>query len=63
MTIDTRAINSAIEACVNAGGGTVLFPSGGIYLSGTIHLGSSTTYVLEKGATICAAPAGIQWIY
>ena len=35
-TMDTAAINKAIDACENAGGGTVYFPPG-IYLSGSIH--------------------------
>ncbi|MFZ5830544.1 MAG: glycoside hydrolase family 28 protein [Planctomycetota bacterium] len=37
MTVDTRAIQQAIDACREAGGGRVLFPEGR-YLSGTIRL-------------------------
>jgi len=32
-TLDTKAINSAIAACVKAGGGTVLVPAG-IFVTG-----------------------------
>jgi polygalacturonase len=52
-TIDTRAINKAIDAAAAAGGGTVYFPAGE-YLSGSIHLKSHITLHLENGATIVA---------
>ena len=48
-TLDTPAINKAIEACAAAGGGQVLFPPGR-YLSGTVHLKSHVTLFLEAGA-------------
>ena len=51
-TFDTNAINTAISACSEAGGGTVLFPSDGTYLTGSIHLKSNIIYYIEKGATI-----------
>jgi len=50
-TLDTMAINKAIEACAVAGGGQVLFPPGR-YLSGTVHLASYVTLFLEAGATL-----------
>ena len=50
-TMDTMAINKAIEACAAAGGGQVLFPPGR-YLSGTIHLKSRVSLFLEAGATL-----------
>jgi polygalacturonase len=53
-TIDTPAINWAIDAVAAAGGGTVLFPSGQ-YLSYSIHLKSNVTLYLETGAKIIAA--------
>jgi polygalacturonase len=53
-TLDTDAINLAIEAAVKAGGGTVNF-SAGTYLSYSIHLKSNVTLYLEQGATILAA--------
>jgi polygalacturonase len=54
-TLDTPAINKAIEACSKAGGGTVYFPAG-TYLSGSIHLKSFINLHLEAGATILGAP-------
>jgi len=50
-TLDTPAINKAIEACSAAGGGQVLLPPGK-YLSGTVHLKSNVTLFLEAGATL-----------
>lgn len=49
-TLDTPAINQAIEAAAGVSGGTVRFPSGS-YLSYSIHLRSNITLQLETGAT------------
>ncbi|HEV2499966.1 MAG TPA: glycosyl hydrolase family 28-related protein, partial [Terriglobia bacterium] len=53
-TLDTPAINKAIEAAAGAGGGTVWFPAG-TYLCYSIHLKSNVTLYLDHGATILAA--------
>src|ERR1700733_7196112 len=53
-TVDTPAINKAIEAAAAAGGGTVLFPAG-TWLSFSIRLKSHVTLHLAQGATILAA--------
>ena len=53
-TLDTKAIEKAIDAAVAAGGGTVYFPAGD-YLSVTIHLKSNIGLYLDHGATIVAA--------
>ncbi len=53
-TLDTAAINKAIDAAAAAGGGTVIFPAGN-YLSYSLHLKSNVTLHLEPGATIIAA--------
>ncbi len=50
-TLDTGAINQAIGACAEAGGGQVLFPPGR-YLSGTVHLRSHVTLFFCAGATL-----------
>lgn len=50
-TLDTQAINKAIEECAAAGGGQILLPPGK-YLSGTVHLKSNVTLFLEAGATL-----------
>jgi polygalacturonase len=54
-TLDTDAINSAIEAASRAGGGIILFPAGS-YLSYSLHLRSHITLHLPTGSTIIAAP-------
>src|SRR5919109_1355096 len=53
-TLDTAAINKAIETAAAAGGGTVQFPAGS-YLCYSIHLKSNITLHLGPGATILAA--------
>jgi polygalacturonase len=53
-TIDTPAINRAIEAAAAAGGGTVFFPAG-TWLCFSIRLKSSVELYLSQGATIVAA--------
>ena len=55
QTLDSPAINQAIAACTQAGGGTVLVPAG-TYLSGSIHLASNLHLVIDAGATILGAP-------
>lgn len=53
-TIDSAAINRAIDAAHAAGGGTVHFPAG-TYLAGTIHLKSNITLQFDPGSTLLAA--------
>jgi polygalacturonase len=53
-TVDTGAINRAIEAAEAAGGGVVVFPSG-MYLSFSIHLKSHVHLHLLQGSAIVAA--------
>jgi hypothetical protein len=47
-TVDTSAINKAIEAAAAAGGGTVVFPPG-TWLSFSIHLTSHVGLYLSQG--------------
>jgi polygalacturonase len=54
-TLDTAAIQKALEACGRAGGATVKF-SPGIYLSQPITIRTKTTMLLEAGATLLASP-------
>ena len=58
-TLDTAAINKAIDAVSAAGGGTVLFPAGN-YLSYSIHLKNDIALYLDAGATIIAADPPAQ---
>jgi polygalacturonase len=53
-TLDTAAINKAIETAAAGGGGTVVFPAGN-YLSFSIRLKSNVELHLTQGATIIAA--------
>lgn len=54
-TLDTPAIQQAIDACHSAGGGMVLAPPG-TYLTGTIFLKSNVTLHLMAGATLRGSP-------
>ena len=53
-TLDHEAINLAIDACTNAGGGQVLLTPG-TYLCGSIRLKDNVDLHLMRGATILAA--------
>jgi hypothetical protein len=53
--LNTNYIQSAINACAKAGGGTVFFPSG-TYLSGSLEVLSNITLHLDAGATIKGSP-------
>lgn len=59
ITVDTKAIEKAINAAATAGGGTVIFPAGN-YLSVTIHLKSNIALYLDQGATLIAADKGFD---
>ncbi len=52
-TLDSPAINTAIEAAFDNGGGTIYFPAGD-YLSGSIRLRSNITLYLDNGCTLIA---------
>jgi len=54
VSIDTAAINRAIDAASAAGGGCVIFPAG-TYLSYSIHLKSRVSLELANGSMIVAA--------
>ncbi len=53
-TVDSPAINKAIDAASEAGGGTIYFPAG-TYLSFTIRMKSNIGLYLDHGAVILAA--------
>lgn len=59
-TIDSPAINRAIQDAADHGGGTVYLPAGQ-YACYSIHLASHVNLYLEQGCTIIAAePSGTQ---
>ena len=51
ITLNTKAIQAAIDACADAGGGKVCF-NNGRFLSGTIHLKTGVTLYIEAGAVL-----------
>jgi polygalacturonase len=51
QTMNTEFINTAIQACAKAGGGTVLIPAG-TWLTGPIRLESNINLHVEKGALV-----------
>lgn len=51
QTVNTQAIQRAIDDCARTGGGKVTVPSG-IFLSGTLHLRSHVNLFIEAGATL-----------
>jgi len=56
-TDDTKALQAALTAAANAGGGTVAMPKG-TFLSGPLTLGNSTRLDLASGATLKMLPRG-----
>ena len=52
---DTAAIQSAVDACAQAGGGTVRL-SGGTFLSGPVLLKNNITLEIAKGAVLLGSP-------
>lgn len=59
VTLDSPAINAAIEEAVANGGGQVYLPAG-TYLSGSIRLKSNIDLHLSPGCVIKAAPASMK---
>ncbi|MDR6784402.1 hypothetical protein ABIE26_002209 [Pedobacter africanus] len=54
-TLNTSAIQTAIDACSGAGGGKVLIPTG-TFLSGTLQLKSGVTLYLSAGGKLLGSP-------
>jgi polygalacturonase len=52
-TLDTAAIQKALDACRDAGGGVVKFPPG-VYLSQPLTVSTKTTIEIQAGATLLA---------
>jgi len=57
--LDSKAINTAIEAASRAGGGTVYLPAGN-YLCGSVRLNSNINLFIDQGAIIIAAPVNTE---
>lgn len=54
-TLNTAAIQRAIDACAGGGGGMVQVPAG-TFLTGTLHLKSNVDLHLESGAVLKGSP-------
>ncbi len=54
-TVNTKAIQAAVDACAAAGGGRVVVP-GGTFISGPVFLKSNTEFHLSSGAVLKADP-------
>jgi polygalacturonase len=59
-TLDTVAVQAAIDACNRDGGGTVLVPAGTFHI-GTIELKSNVTLHLAAAATLLGSADGKQY--
>jgi polygalacturonase len=59
-TLDTAALQSAIDACTAAGGGTVLVPAG-TFLIGTVELKSNVTLHIAASGKLLGTTDGTQY--
>ena len=53
ISLDSKAINTAIETAASKGGGDVVLPAGN-YLSGVIHLKNNIHLILQQGCVLIA---------
>jgi DNA sulfur modification protein DndE len=60
VTLNTEAIGKTINACVKAGGGTVLIPAG-LWLTGPIVLQSNVDLYAARGALVSFTPDRTQY--
>ena len=56
ITKDTKAVQAAIDACTNNGGGNVIIPAGKTVVIGTIYLKNFVTLYIENGAVLLGSP-------
>jgi hypothetical protein len=59
-TVDTAALQAAIDACTKDGGGTVLVPAG-VFHIGTVELKSNVTLHLAAAAQLLGSADGTQY--
>lgn len=56
ITDDAKAIQRAIDACSDSGGGSVVFPSGKTFMAGPLHLKSNVDLHLQSNSVLLANP-------
>lgn len=56
ITDNAKAIQKAIDACAASGGGKVVVPSGGVFLTGPFRLRSRIELEVETGSKLLANP-------
>ena len=62
VSYDTVAIRKAAAAVSSdSAGGTLLFPSGGTFLTGAFNVTSNTHVEIEHGATVLGSTRGEDW--
>src|SRR5437764_15251203 len=59
-TLDTAAVQAAIDACNRDGGGTVLVPAG-VFHIGTIEMKSNVTLRIAAAGTLLGSADGKQY--
>ncbi|MFY0607680.1 MAG: glycoside hydrolase family 28 protein [Cyclobacteriaceae bacterium] len=55
-TVNTKAIQKAIDSCSASGGGRVMVDGGGFFVIGTIYLKSQVTLFIDNGTTLLGSP-------
>jgi polygalacturonase len=60
-TYDTTSVRAAAKALLHAGGGTLLFPSGGKFLTGPFNISSHSVVVIEAGAIVTGSPRKVDY--
>jgi hypothetical protein len=60
-TLDTRAVQAAINSCNAAGGGLVYFPAAGTFLIGTVYLKNHVTLYIETNARLIGSSDILQY--
>lgn len=61
VTLDTHALQAAIDAAGKAGGGIVRLDAGHTYLSGTLHLRSGVTLHIPAGAALLGSAHRMEY--
>jgi len=59
-TLDTAALQAAVDACTHDGGGTVLVPAG-VFQIGTVELKSNVTLRISAGGKLLGSADGKQY--